>query len=103
MIRFLIALPAGERIWVCYSVVPVGREQEKEENKAIGGIYLDDDSCLTECNHGDKYQEFLENEGYAKPAHVSGLVALDVRPDSARLGWRSIHPRRGHAFCERWL
>jgi hypothetical protein len=104
MIRFLIALLREKPSSVCYWVVPVAREPEEEEhNDAVNGVYFDDECCGMKCNRGDNYLEFLENEGHAKEAYASGLVAFDVRPASDRLVPRSIRPRLGFAVRERRL
>jgi hypothetical protein len=102
MLRFLIALLSESAPSVCYWVVPVGGEPEgKEHLRVLRGIYFDDDCRATGCNRGDYYLEFLENENHGKEECTSGLIALDVRPASARLGWSSIHARRGNVLRER--
>jgi hypothetical protein len=67
--------------------------------KASTVIYADD-GRLKECERSEYYAKLRENEVYAKPG-ASGLIALDVRPISTSLGWRSIRPRQGYAFGER--
>ena len=91
MLTFLIALLREGVPSVCYWVVPVDREsQKKEQIKVRRGIYVDDDCRATEWVGGGFDLEFLENEGHAKEDYDSGLIALDVRHVSARLGRRSI-------------
>ena len=93
MLRFLIALLREGAPSVCYRVVMVGREPEKDEPlRVLRGIYFDDDSRATEGDRGDYRCELLENEHYAKEKRTSGLIALEVHPVSVGLGWRSIHP-----------
>jgi hypothetical protein len=102
MLRFLIALLREGAPSVCYWVVPVRREPEKDVHlKALGGIYFDDECCATD--RDDYHLEFLENEGHAKEKYNSGFIGLDVHPASARLGWHSIYPSRGHIFREHRL
>jgi len=67
--------------------------------KASTVIYADD-GRPKECERSEYYAKLRENEVYAKPG-ASGLIALDVRPISTSLGWRSIRPRQGYAFGER--
>lgn len=67
--------------------------------KASTVIYGDDDSPK-ECERSEYYAKLRENEVYAKHC-PTGLIALDVRPISTSLDWRSIHPRHGYAFGER--
>jgi hypothetical protein len=62
-------------------------------------IYADD-GRPKERERSEYYAKLRENDFYAKEC-ASGLIALDVRPISASLGWRSIHPRHGYAFGER--
>ena len=67
--------------------------------KASTVIYGDDDSPK-ECERSEYYAKLRENEVYAKHC-PTGLIALDVRPISTSLGWRSIHPGHGSDFGER--
>ena len=60
-------------------------------------VIYGDDGRPKECERSEYYAKLRENEGYAKHG-ASGLIALDVRPISTSLGWRSIHPRHGYAF-----
>lgn len=111
MLRFLKALLRESAPSVYYRVVPVlrepvvreidtGRETEKERDLGfLKGIYVHQDSLLSEGGRGDYYLE-LENENRANE-YAWGLIALDVRPASDSLGWRSIHPRRGYTLHER--
>ena len=102
MLRFLIALLSERTPSVCYWVVPVPRAPQKEVHlKALRGIYFDDDCRATESDRSACCLN-VENENYAKQKSDSGLIALDIRP-IAGLGWRSIHPGRGHIFREHRL
>jgi hypothetical protein len=104
MLRFLIALLSEGAPSVCYWVVPVRREPQKEGHlEALSGICLDGSCRATESDRGDDRLGSLENENYAKEERSSGLIALDVRPVSDGLGWRSIHPRRSSVFREHRL
>jgi hypothetical protein len=80
------------------------RGPQKKEGylKALRGIYFDDD-CRAASDGSGCCAGLLENENYAKEKSDSGLVALNVRPAFVSLGWRSIHPRRGHIFLEHRL
>jgi hypothetical protein len=104
MLRFLIALLREGEPSVCFWVVPVHRERKKNEHlKVVRGIYSDDDCRATERDRTASCAELLENQDYANEDCSSGLIALDVRHVSKRLGRRSIHPRRGDVFREHWL
>src|ERR1700680_2761620 len=93
MLRFLIALLREGAPSVCYWVGSIRREPEKERYlEFLSGIYVDEDCPATEGNCSAHYLELLEKENYAKEECSSGLIALDVRPVSGGLGWRSIHP-----------
>jgi len=101
MLRFLMALLRENEPSVCYWVVPVRQETEKEEHlKVLRGIYSDDDCRTTEGDRHDYHLELLENEHHAKKKFTSGLMVLDVCPVSDHLGRRSIHPKRGYVFGE---
>jgi hypothetical protein len=101
MLWFLRALLHEGAPSVCYWVVPVVREPEKERHsRVLRGIYFGEDCGATKNEHGD-YR--LENEHHAKEKCTSGLIALDVRCVSDRLGWRSVHARRGYVLGERGL
>lgn len=101
MLRFLAALLRENAPSVCYWVVPVRRETEKEQPvRVLRGIYFDDGGRAPKSDRGDYRCELLENEHYAKEKHSAGLVALRVRP--VLVGWsrRSIHLKRGYVFRE---
>jgi hypothetical protein len=93
MVWFLLAVLREGRPSVCYWVVPVGRESgnEMEMLELVGGSFGEGDCLETEWNRGDYCSELLENESHGKEECSSGLIALDVRPASASLGWRPIH------------
>jgi len=78
-------------------------KREEAHLKALRDIYFDDD-CGAASDGGACYGELLENENYAKEDFFSGLIslALDVR-SIAGVDSCSIHPRRGHIFCEHRL
>ncbi len=107
MLRFLMALLLESAPSVCYWVIPVRREiereteTEKERNHGFPSIYVDQDSRSAESGSGDYYLE-LENENRAKE-YASDLIVLDVRPVSDGLGWRSIRSRGRNAFHQHWL
>jgi hypothetical protein len=99
MLRFLMAWLRESAPSVCYWVVPVRREiqretatKKKRHLRCPSSIYVDEDSCQSESEHGDCCLE-LENDNRAKE-YASGLIGFDVRPVSDGLGWRSI-PSRG--------
>jgi hypothetical protein len=103
MLRFLVALLRESAPSVCYWVVPVRREPEKEVHlKVRGDIYFDDEFCAMEWNRDDCHVEFLEN-GHAEEKYDSGLISLDVHPASVRLGWRSSYSSGGSVFREHRL
>jgi len=103
MVWFLIGLLRECPPSTWYWTVPAGRGPTKYRHlPVLRGIYGDEE-CRTpngECS--DYCVELSENEVYAKEC-ASGLIALDVRPLSAKLGWRSIHSRRFNVFHERWF
>ena len=103
MVWFLVALLRESPPSTCCWIVPIRCELE-ESFEALSGSYVDDDCHATECMHSDYYVELLENEGHAKERD-SGLIVLDIRPLSARSGWRSNHSSRVEVFHERrlWL
>jgi hypothetical protein len=108
MLRFLMALLRESAPSVCYWVIPVHREIEREtetEKKRHlafpGVIHVDEDPRLNESDHGNYYLE-LENENRAKE-YASGLIAFDVSPASDGLGWRSSRSRGRNAFHPHWL
>jgi hypothetical protein len=101
MLRFLAALLREGAPSVCYRVVMVDRKPEKDEPlRALRGIRFGDDVRATTSDRGDYRGELSENEHYAKEKHTSGLIALDVRPVSERLGWRPVHASRDDGFRE---
>lgn len=99
MLRVLVAFLGEHEPSVCYWVVPVRTEPLREVLGMWSGTCLGD-SLPPVCDGGDYCVELLENENYAKEERSSGLIALDVRPVSNRLGWGSIHSRRGYTFRE---
>jgi hypothetical protein len=107
MLRFLIALLREGAPTVCYWIVPVPGRPEKECHlRVLSSIYADEDCCASEDRREDRrsdYYELLENENHAQDKSDSSLVALDVPRVSDRLGWRSIHSRRGYISREHRL
>jgi len=89
MIWFLIGLVREGAPSVCYWVVPINRGRG-QEILAVGS-HGDANCWEPEWNRSEDYLELLENESHAKQECTSGLIALDVRPASAGMGWRSIH------------
>ncbi len=100
MLRFLIALLRESAPSICYWIVPLRREAQEEEHlKVLRGIF-DDDCRMAGSDCGRHGVDLLEKENYAKEEYPSGLIALDARPVSGGLVWRSIRPGRGRAFRE---
>jgi len=101
MLMFLAALLREGAPSVCYWVVRVGREPEKDEpSRVLRSIYFCDDGRAAKSDRGDYRCELSENEHYAKEKCTSGLIALGVHPVSGRLGWRPVHSSRGRVFRE---
>jgi hypothetical protein len=101
MLRFLTALLREGAPSVCYRVVMVGSELEKDEPLRVPrGIYFDDDGRATESDRGDYRCELLENEHHAEEKRTARFVALGVHP--VFVGWsrRSIHPKPDDRFRE---
>ena len=104
MLRFLIALLSENAPSVCYWLVPVRREPEKEQDlKVLHGIYFDDDCRATASDHGDYSLELMENEHHAKEKCTSGLITLSVRPVPDNVVWRSDQPSRSNVSRRSWL
>jgi len=90
LLWFLHGLLRARAPSVCFRVVPARRSPDKERDRELlGGIYFDGDCRAPKDERSNYYAEVLENEGHAKEC-ASGLIALDVRPVPAKLGWRSI-------------
>jgi len=88
MVWFLIGLIRDGAPSVCYWVVPVRQEPEREMFEVINGY---DEFCrVLEGKCSAHYLKSLENESHAQEESGPGLIALDVRLAPARLGWRSI-------------
>lgn len=104
MFRFLIALLLESAPSVCYWLVPIRREPEKEPDlKVLHGIYFDDDCRVTASDHGDYRLELMENEHHAEEKCASDLIALAVSPIPHNVVWRPIEPNPGNAFRGRRL
>ena len=103
MLRVLIAFLGERAPSICYWVVPARTEAVRKVVRAWSDGYVEDDYETAECKCGEYYEELLENGNYAKKEFSSGLIALDVRPVSRGLGWRSIRPRPGYVFREHRL
>jgi hypothetical protein len=99
MIWFLIGLLGEGRPSTRYWLA-VRFEAGKVRLLQASTVIYADDGRPKECERSEYYAKLRENEVYAKH-RASGLIALDVRPISTSLGWRSIHPRHGYAFGER--
>jgi hypothetical protein len=102
LVWFLVGLLREGAPSTCYWIVPIRREQEKEIFEPRSGSITGHDCYAPECKRHEYDPDLLENEGYAKECD-SGLIALDVRPISAKRVWRSIEPKRGYAFREHRL
>jgi hypothetical protein len=102
MVWFLVGLLREGAPSTCYWIVPIRREQEKKIFEARSGSIADDGCHAQECKRLEYDPDLLENEGYAKECD-SGLIALDIRPVSARRVWRSIQRKRGYVFREHRL
>jgi hypothetical protein len=103
LVWFLLALLRELAPSVCSWAVPAGRRPEKQRDLAVlRGLYADEDCYAPEVDR-DYRPELLENENYAKEECASGLIALDVRPASAKLGRRSIQRRYVYVVRERRL
>jgi hypothetical protein len=103
MLRFLVALLREGAPSVCCWVVPVRRGSQSETLGAARENYVDDEFRASACGRMEGYLEFLEKENYAKEECGSGLIAIDVCPASASMGWGSSYSRRGNLFHERRL
>jgi hypothetical protein len=104
MLRFLMALLRESAPSVCYRLVAVRREPEKERHlKVLHGIYFDDDCRATESYYGDDCLELMENEHHAEEKWTSEFITLAVRPVPDNMVWRSVEPSRGNVFRGRWL
>ncbi|MFZ0137140.1 MAG: hypothetical protein WAK89_08785 [Candidatus Sulfotelmatobacter sp.] len=104
MLRFLAALLRENAPSVCYWIVPVRQETEKEKPlKVLRGIYFADDCRAMESDRGNYCWELLENEHHANQECISGLMALGLRPVSDTSGRRSSQPKHGYFFRERRL
>ena len=104
MLMFLIALLRESAPSVCYWVVPVCREVEKEKHlKVLRGIYFDDDCPATESDCGDYRLELMENEHHAEEKCASDLIAIAVRPVPHNVVWRSIEPNPSNVLRGRRL
>ncbi len=101
MLWFLIALLRESPPSVCYWVLPARRKSEKEKDLGVlRRIYGDENCRATETNRGEYYRQLLENEDHDTEKCKSGLIAIDVRAISGRLGWRAIHAKRSYSFRE---
>jgi hypothetical protein len=92
MVWFLIALLRDSAPSTCCWIVPVRCDLKRESDHGLGG-YVGDDGYSSESEPSDCYVDLLENPVHAKHG-ASGLIALDVRSVTGRVGWRSIQPSR---------
>jgi len=99
MVWFLIALLRDSAPLTCCWIVPVRCDLKRESDDGPGG-YLGDDGCRSESEPSDYYVDLLENRVHAKHS-ASGLIALDVRGVTGKLGWRSIEPSRADSHRRR--
>ena len=100
MVWFLLALLLDSAPSTCCWIIPIGRERERQNVEALRGSFVDQDYPAPERKFGHSYAELLEKEDHAKE-HTSGLITIDVRNVSGRVGWRSIHPIDGAVFHHR--
>jgi hypothetical protein len=91
---FTLGLLREIRPSTSFLVVAVRREPESEIPEALSGL---GNGPTMECEQSAYSVKLLENQGYAKK-YTSGLIAIDVRPVSASLGWRSIRAKHIYAF-----
>ncbi len=104
MLTFLIALLRESPPSVCYWLVPVLREPEKERHfNVLRGIYFDDDCLATRNDRGDYRLELMESECHAEEKYISGPVARAVHPVPDNVVWRSVQPSRGNVVRGRRL
>jgi hypothetical protein len=96
MLWFLIALLRDSAPSTCCWIVPVRCDLKRESDHGLGG-YMGDDDYRSESEPSDYYVELSENEVHAKQC-ASGLIALDVRSVTGRVGWRSIQFRHASVF-----
>jgi threonine/homoserine/homoserine lactone efflux protein len=91
---FTLGLLRENRPSTSFRVVTLRREPERKIPGALSGLGNDPTMGYVQSAYSVK---LLENEGYAKK-YTSGLIALDIRPVSASLGWRSIRAKHVYAF-----
>jgi hypothetical protein len=89
MLRFLIALLREGAPSVCYWVERVRQKPETAILETWNGTYVEEDREIRGWTHGERHVELLENENYVQTERDSSFVALDVRPASTRMGWRT--------------
>ena len=101
MLWFLIGLLRESPPAVCYWIVPV--LQKPKIGKSLEGlkrIYMGEDCHVMAAKHDECHGQFLESENHEMEKCKSGLIAVDVRAISGRLGWRAIHPKHVYSFRE---
>jgi hypothetical protein len=102
MLWFLIALLRDSAPSTCWWIVPIRCELKRENQDGLGG-YTGDDNFRSDSEPSACCVGRLENRVHAKHA-ASGLIALDVRRVTGRLGSRSIQPSRAIYHQRRvWL
>jgi hypothetical protein len=92
MLWFLIGLLRDDAPLTCCWIVPIRCALERESNNCLGE-YVGHDDYKLEHEPTDYYVELSENRVHAKHG-ASGLISLDVRSVTGRVGWRSIQPSR---------
>lgn len=97
---FLFALLVHGAPLACCWIVLNRSVPETVSVELLNGNCVDNVDHLTECKPLGYDVELSENEGHAKESSA-GLIAIDVRFVSRRLGWRSIHPGRSSVFHNR--
>jgi hypothetical protein len=100
MLWFLFALLREGAPSVSYWAVPVLRKK-RETFRILDARYEDRSFCETTDGRSDYRVNLLENQNHEKRKFGSGLITLDVRTISGRLGWRAIQSQRNYILTER--
>jgi len=101
MLWFLIALLRESPPSVCYWVAQVpGKCEKGKDLVGLRRIYVDENCRATAANRSECYRQLPENENRETERCKSGLITVDVRALSDRLGWSAIHTKRSYSFRE---
>jgi hypothetical protein len=104
MLRFLIALLLESAPSVCYWLVPVRREPEKERQlQVLRGVCIEDACRMTENDSGDYRRELTENEHHAEEKCIPDLIGPSLHPGRDNVVWRTVQPSGGNVFRGRRL